>query len=158
MKLWNQVLSKKLRSERPEEEREAVKIVAVDLQVPIILGSNWPVATMNLPLLIFSSWKEFANVLQFYGRPWHPCLGFSSCKGTSPSWPLLTSTYKWKQMPRIKSADVEAFIEYKYFLISGLLSSGLWKWLMAELIWLCVTGHLMLPAYMISTNTSRLHF
>jgi len=29
---WSQVLSKKLRSERPEEEREAVKIVAVDLQ------------------------------------------------------------------------------------------------------------------------------
>ena len=29
----HQVLSKKLRSERPEEEREAVKIVAVDLQV-----------------------------------------------------------------------------------------------------------------------------
>jgi len=29
---WSQVLSKKLRSERPEEEREQVKIVAVDLQ------------------------------------------------------------------------------------------------------------------------------
>merc|ERR1712130_378437 len=29
---WSQVLSKKLRSERAEEEREAVKIVAVDLQ------------------------------------------------------------------------------------------------------------------------------
>ena len=29
---------------------------------------------------------------------------------------------------------------------------------MAELIWLCVTGHLMLLAYMILTNTSRLHF
>merc|ERR1711872_239723 len=29
---WSQVLSKKLRSERPEEERDAVKIVAVDLQ------------------------------------------------------------------------------------------------------------------------------
>ena len=34
--LWNQVLSKKLRSERPEEERDAVKIVAVDLQVLIM--------------------------------------------------------------------------------------------------------------------------
>jgi len=29
---WSQVLSKKLRSERPEEERDSVKIVAVDLQ------------------------------------------------------------------------------------------------------------------------------
>merc|ERR1711970_73491 len=29
---WSQVLAKKLRGERPEEEREDVKIVAVDLQ------------------------------------------------------------------------------------------------------------------------------
>ena len=33
LKTFLQVLSKKLRSERPEEERDAVKIVAVDLQV-----------------------------------------------------------------------------------------------------------------------------
>ena len=33
LKTFRQVLSKKLRSERPEEERDAVKIVAVDLQV-----------------------------------------------------------------------------------------------------------------------------
>ena len=162
---WNQVLSKKLRSERPEEEREAVKIVAVDLQVPIMMWSywQWPPCIdhyRNNPqeYWYFLAEKNCASVVLFDGRPWHPCLGFSSCKGTSPSWPLLTSTFKWKQMPRIKSAHVEAFVEYIYFLISGLLSSGLWKWLMAELIWLCVTGHLMLLAYMILTNTSRLHF
>ena len=39
---WSQVLAKRLIKERPEEEREKAKIVAVDLQVGYIVGRNAP--------------------------------------------------------------------------------------------------------------------
>ena len=56
---WSQVLAKKLRNERPVDEREGVKIVAVDLQamaplagVVQIQGDITKLATANKYILV----------------------------------------------------------------------------------------------------------